>query len=147
MSFKWSLRQLDISNAFLHGFLKEEVFMQQPPGYVDSQFPSHVCKLHKSLYGLKQAPRAWFDRFTSQLLHLGFVPSLADPSLFIYHYHHTTIYLLLYVDDIIITGNDSTQISHLITTLSHAFELKDLGALSYFLGIQIIPTKFGLTLC
>ena len=121
--------------------------MQQPPGYVDSQFPSHVCKLHKSLYGLKQAPRAWFDRFTSQLLHLGFVASLADPSLFFYHYHHTTIYLLLYVDDIIITGNDSTQISHLITTLSHAFELKDLGALSYFLGIQIIPTRFGLTLC
>ena len=90
VSFRWSLRQLDISNAFLHGFLKEEVFMQQPPGYVDSQFPSHVCKLHKSLYGLKQAPRAWFDRFTSQLLHLGFVASLADPSLFIYlspYYH------------------------------------------------------------
>ena len=108
VSFRWSLRQFDISNAFLHGFLKEEVFMQQPPGYVDSHFPSHVCKLHKSLYGLKQDPRAWFDRFTSQLLHLGFVASLADPSLFIYHYDHTTIYLLLYVDDIIITGNDST---------------------------------------
>ena len=121
--------------------------MQQPPGYVDSQFPSHVCKLHKSLYGLKQAPRAWFDRFTSQLLHLGFVASLADPSLFIYQFNHTTIYLLLYVDDIIITGNNSTQISHLIIALSHTFELKDLGALSYFLGIQIIPTRCGLTLC
>ena len=147
VSFRWSLRQLDISNAFLHGFLKEEVFMQQPPGYVDSHFPSHVCKLHKSLYGLKQAPQAWFDCFTSQLLHLGFVDSLADPSLFIYHYDHTTIYLLLYVADIIITGNDSTQISHLITALSHTFELKDLGALSYFLGIQIIPTRCGLTIC
>ena len=144
VSFKWSLRQLDISNAFFHGFLKEEVFMQQPPGYVDSHYPSHVCKLHKSLYGLKQAPRAWFDRFTSQLLHLGFVASLADPSLFIYQSNHTTIYLLLYVDDIILTGNKSTQLSHLITALSHTFELKDLGPLSYFLGIQIIPTRCGL---
>ena len=71
VSFHWSLRQLYISNAFLHGFLKEEVYMQQPPRYVDHQFPHHVCRLHKFLYGLKQAPRAWFDRFTSQLLHLG----------------------------------------------------------------------------
>ena len=65
VSFHWSLRQLDISNAFLHGFLKEEVYMQQPPGYVDHQFPHHVCRLHKFLYDLKQAPRAWFDKFTS----------------------------------------------------------------------------------
>ena len=121
--------------------------MQRPPSYVDSQFPSHVCRLHKSLYSLKQAPRDQFDRFTSQLLHLGFVASLADSSLLIYHSHHTTIYLLLYVDDIIITGNNPSQISHFITTLSHAFELKDLGALSYFLSIQILPTSFGLTLC
>lgn len=108
MSFRWSLRQLDVSNAFLHGSLQEEVYMQQPFGYVDPQFPSHVYKLHKSLYGLKQASRAWFDRFTSQLLHLGFVASLANPLLFIYHHHQTTIYLLLYVDDIIIIGNDPT---------------------------------------
>ena len=73
--------------------------------------------------------------------------SLADSLLLIYHSHHTTIYLLLYVDDIIITRNNPSQISHLITALSHAFELKDLGALSYFLGIQLLPTKFGLTLC
>ena len=72
---------------------------------------------------------------------------MVDSSLFIYHNSHTTIYLLLYVDDIIITGNDPPQIPHLITALSTAFELKDLGALSYFLGIQIVPTKFGLTLC
>ena len=120
--------------------------MQQPSSYVDQQFLNQICRLHKSLYGLKQAPRAWFDRFTSQLLHLGFIASLVDSSLFIDHNSHTTIYLLLYVDDIIITGNDP-QISYLITALSTTFELKDLGALSYFLGIQIVPTKFGLTLC
>ena len=104
VSFMWPLRQLDVSNAFLHGFL-DEVYMQQPPSYVDSKFPNHVCKLHKSLYGLKQAPRAWFNHFTSQLLHLGFIASLVDSSLFIYHNFHTTIYLL-YVDDIIITSDD-----------------------------------------
>ena len=105
VSFNWPLRQLDISNAFLHGILKE-VYMQQPPGYVDSKFPQHVCKLRKSLYGLKQAPRVWFKHFTFQLLHLGFTASLADSSLFIYHNSHTTIYLLVYVDVIIITGNN-----------------------------------------
>ena len=81
--------------------------MQQPPGYVDHQFPHHVCKLHKSLYGLKQALRAGFDRFHSQLLHLGFEASIANSSLFVYHSHQILIYLLVYVDDIIITGNSS----------------------------------------
>ena len=147
MSFHWSLRQLDVSNAFLHGFLKEEVYMQQPLRYVDAQFPHHVCRLHKFLYGLKQTPRAWFDRFTSQLLHLGFMDSMADSSLFVFHSHQTIIYLLLYADDIIITGNSTSQVDHLVTGLSTAFELKDLGAFSYFLGIQILPTRLGLTLC
>ena len=114
---------------------------------MDHHFPHHVCRLHKSLYGLKQAPRAWFDRFVSQLLHLGFEASMADSSLFVYHSQQIIIYLLVYVDDIIITGNSSSQVSHLITALSQAFELKDLGALSYFLGIQIMPSRFRLTLC
>lgn len=84
-----------------------------------------------------------------KVLPLGFfsLASLADFSLFIYHCSYTTSYLLLYVDDIIITRNDTSQISHFITALSHAFELKYLGALSYFLGIQIVLAKFGLTLC
>ena len=75
VQFNWPLRQLDVRNAFLHGHLKEEVFMVQPSGYVDSRFPNHVCKLQKSLYGLKQAPRAWFERFSTQLLHMGFESS------------------------------------------------------------------------
>ena len=146
VSCNWSLRQLDVSNAFLHGLLKEEVYMTQPPGYMDSHHPSYVCKLHKSLYGLKQAPRAWFERFTFHLLHLGFTASMADSSLFIFHSSGTIIYLLLYVDDIIVTGNNSAQISSFIAALSQVFELKDLGPLSYFLGIQISPTKYGITL-
>uniref|UniRef100_A0A2N9EKF8 Reverse transcriptase Ty1/copia-type domain-containing protein n=1 Tax=Fagus sylvatica TaxID=28930 RepID=A0A2N9EKF8_FAGSY len=141
---QWSLRQLDVSNAFLHGLLKENVYMTQPIGFIDSAKPSHVCQLQKSLYGLKQAPRAWFERFTSHLLTLGFSASVADASLFILHHGSTTVYLLLYVDDIIITGNNPTAISDIITQLSNAFELKDLGPLRYFLGLQIDYKKVGL---
>ena len=124
-----------MSNAFLHAILKEDVYMHQPPGYMDSLHPSYVCKLHKSLYGLKQTPRAWLVRFTFHLLHLGFIASLANNFLFIFQSSSSIIYLLLYVDDIIVTGNNSSQIANLITTLSQLFELKDLGPLNHFLGI------------
>uniref|UniRef100_A0A2N9IJX2 Reverse transcriptase Ty1/copia-type domain-containing protein n=1 Tax=Fagus sylvatica TaxID=28930 RepID=A0A2N9IJX2_FAGSY len=97
----------------------------------------HVCKLHKSLYGLKQAPRAWFERFTSQLEILGFHASTADPSLFTFKANHDTLYLLLYVDDIIITGTSPSLITNLIHKLQTTFELKDLGPLHYFLGLQL----------
>ena len=84
VSCNWPLKQLDVSYAFLHDHLKEEVYMQQPSGYVDAAHPTYVCKLHKSLYGLKQAPMAWFERFTFHLIHLGFQASFADSSLFIF---------------------------------------------------------------
>ena len=106
VQFNWPLRQLDVSNAFLHGFLREEVYMVQPPGYVDPAHPNHVCKLLKSLYRLKQTPRTWFERFSTKLLHLGFQASLSDSSLFIFRQGSLVVYLLVYVDDIVITGNN-----------------------------------------
>jgi hypothetical protein len=78
----WSLRQLDVKNAFLHGVLQEEVYMHQPPGYIDSKHPGYVCKLDKAIYDLKQAPRAWHARLCGKLETLGFVPSKGDASLF-----------------------------------------------------------------
>jgi hypothetical protein len=81
----WSLRQLDVQNAFLHGILEEEVYMKQPPGYEDKEKPSYVCKLDKALYGLKQAPRAWYARLSKKFFDLGFRSSKADTSLFFYN--------------------------------------------------------------
>jgi hypothetical protein len=146
VSLNWPLRQLDVKNAFLYGTLKEEVYMAQPQGYIDSTNSHYVCKLHKSIYGLKQAPRAWFDSFSTQLLHLGFTVSTTDSSLFIYHHKGVIAYLLLYVDDIVLTSNSTSILDHLILQLSQVFDIKDLGTLHYFLGIQVIRTPKNLLL-
>ncbi|KAJ0852435.1 putative RNA-directed DNA polymerase [Helianthus annuus] len=146
LSKNWPLRQLDVNNAFLHGILHEDVFMVQPPGYVHPQFPNHVCKLKKSLYGLKQAPRAWYNELTNFLLQFGFHKSLSDASLFIYNRHNTTCYFMVYVDDIVLTGNQPKFLDHFIQSLSNKFSVKDLGMLHHFLGVEVIPTSTGLFL-
>ena len=142
----WKVRQLDVRNAFLHGELQEEVFVEQPPGFVDPAYPNHVCKLHKALYGLKQAPRAWFNKFTNFLLEYGFTCSSADPSLFTYHHGDQTMALLLYVDDVLVTGNSQSLVDALITALSLQFAMKDMGDIHYFLGIQAQYHDHGLFL-
>jgi hypothetical protein len=145
--FDWTIRQLDVSNAFLHGALTETVFMQQPQGFVDKQHPHFVCRLHKAIYGLKQAPRAWFNRLSSFLQELGFIASLVDSSLFILKSGCTYTFMLIYVDDIIVTGSNTTLIHSLITKLQHEFPLKDLGPLHYFLGVEVSRTASSLHLC
>ncbi|BBG93855.1 transposable element gene [Prunus dulcis] len=141
----WSLRQLDVKNAFLHGDLEEEVFMRQPQGYEDPAYPEYVCKLKKSLYGLKQAPRAWNAKFTGYLPALGFKLSHSDPSLFVKHEGSDVIVLLLYVDDIILTGSNANLVQTVVDDLSSVFEMKDMGRLAYFLGLQITyPVSGGL---
>ena len=99
--------------------------MKQPPGYVDPRLPHHVCKLDKSLYGLKQSPRAWFSRLSTKLLEPGFHPSLADSSLFIYQQGGVCIYMLIYVNDIIITGSSSQALASLVISQHEAFALKN----------------------
>ncbi|WJZ98521.1 hypothetical protein VitviT2T_017037 [Vitis vinifera] len=115
VSHKWPLRQFDIKNAFLNGILHETIYMEQLLGYVDPRHPLHVCKLKKTLYSLKQVPRAWFQHFSSFLLRLGFSCSRADTSLFVFNQQDDLIYLLLYVDDIILTGNNFVLINRFIS--------------------------------
>ncbi|XP_013615307.1 PREDICTED: uncharacterized mitochondrial protein AtMg00810-like, partial [Brassica oleracea var. oleracea] len=112
--------------------------MRQPSGFVDKTRSDHVCLLHKSLYGLKQSPRAWFDKFSTFLLEFGFVCSIKDPSLFIYAKGKNIILLLLYVDDMLLTGNCTDLLQKLLADLNNQFRMKDLGKMHYFLEIQAI---------
>ncbi|KAJ0788607.1 putative RNA-directed DNA polymerase [Helianthus annuus] len=146
VSNKWPLRQLDIQMAFLHGDLEETVYMRQPPGFIDQTKPDHICLLHKSLYGLKQAPRAWFTKLSTSLHQLGFYGSKTDPSLFIRNSSGCLVYLLVYVDDIIITGNNSTVVASIIQQLNSLFALKDMGQLHYFLGVEVVHKGSDLVL-
>ncbi|WKA12737.1 hypothetical protein VitviT2T_030094 [Vitis vinifera] len=139
---KWDLFQMDVKNAFLNGDLSEEVYMQPPLGL--SIESNKVCHLRRALYGLKQAPRAWFAKFSSIIFHLGYTASPYDSALFLRRTDKGTILLLLYVDDMIITGDDLSGIQELKDFLSQQFEMKDLGHLSYFLGLEITHSTDGL---
>ncbi|GJS63466.1 ribonuclease H-like domain-containing protein [Tanacetum coccineum] len=144
VSQSWPIFQLDVNNAFLYGDLDEDVYMRPPEGY----FPSgnKVCKLKKSLYGLKQAPRQWNAKLTSTLIENGFSQSKSDYSLFTKTNKDVFLALLVYVDDIIITGNNVAEIEKFKVFLKSKFMIKDLRKLKYFLGIEVVDTDKGICL-
>jgi hypothetical protein len=133
-------------NTFLHDVLEEDVYMKQPPCFIDSSKPHFHCKLDNALYGLKQALRTWYSHLSLKLQALGFTPSKADISLFIYQQNHITIFFLVYVDDIIVTSSSSMVVDALLTDLKSEFALKDLGSLHYFLDIEVKHFSDGLLL-
>jgi hypothetical protein len=126
-----------VKNAFLYGTFIETVYCSQPTGFANHAHPDLVCRLKKSLYGLKQAPRAWYSRFASVLLSLGFVEAKSDTSLFVFRRGSDTVYLLLYVDDIILTASSTELLRRTISALQREFAMKDLGPLHHFLGIIV----------
>jgi Reverse transcriptase (RNA-dependent DNA polymerase)/Integrase core domain len=142
----WPLHQFDVKNAFLNGDLEEEIYMEIPPGYSHSGSQQMVCKLEKALYGLKQSPRAWFGRFCSAMSKYGYTQSDSDHTLFYRKRHEKIAVLIIYVDDMIITGDDQDEIGRLEERLSEEFEMKNLGGLKYFLGIEVVRTKEGISL-
>ncbi|GJX92200.1 ribonuclease H-like domain-containing protein [Tanacetum coccineum] len=146
VSRSWPIHQLDVKNAFLHGYLSETVYMHQPPRFVDPKRPDYVCHLQRSLYGLKQASRAWFQRFSGYATRVGFQQSKTDSSLFIYHRGSDIAYLLLYVDDIILRASSSAFLQRVISLLHGEFAMTDLGSLNYFLGISAQRSSTGLFL-
>ena len=135
-----------MSSAFLHGNLEKEVYMKLPPGHPQGSDLNLVCRPHKSIYWLKQSPRAWHAQLSAVLEESGFKRSNVDSSLFIHLGPTTKVMVLVYVDDLIIVGNDSDVISHLKVTLQQRFSITDLGNLKYFLGIEMATSHKGLFL-
>lgn len=145
-SNNWHLHQLDVNNAFLHGNLDEEIYMQLPLGLTTSK-PNHVCKLLKSLYGLKQSSRQWFAWLSSSLISKGFPQSSADHSLFTKKSASSFTCILVYVDDLILAGTNLDEISKIKAFLDLNFKIKDLGYLKFFLGLEIARSKSGIHMC
>ncbi|WVZ53096.1 hypothetical protein U9M48_004082 [Paspalum notatum var. saurae] len=128
----FKLQQMDVKSAFLKGFIEEEVYVRQPPGFESAKFPDRVCKLRKALYGLKQAPRTWHARLKSFLLKSGFVMGSVDKTLFLLSHRGDTLIVQIYVDDIIFGGS-----SHVLVSNEQEFEMSLMGELQFFLGLQI----------
>lgn len=120
--------------------------MTQPPGFQDATNPHHVHRLNKAIHKLKHTPCAWYSTMLLVIMNLGFQKSKADPLLFIYHNETILCYLLVYVDDLVITGSNSSFLTHVIHNLGIQFSLKDIGTLHYFLGLDVIPTTTELFL-
>ena len=139
----WKLHQLDINNAFLHGHLEEEVYLKIPTGYTTPHTPGQVCRLKKSLYGLKQASRQWNIELRGFLKHLGYHQCARDSSVFFKPTGTKLSIALVYVDDLLLTGDDEEGLQHLKMSLDKAFTIKDLGELRYFLGIEVARSVKG----
>jgi hypothetical protein len=146
VSRDWFIQQLNVKNAFLHDTLFETVFCYQPTSFADLAHPDLVCRLCKSLYGLKKAPQAWYNRFATYLTTLWFIEAKSDTSLFIFHRGSNTVYLLLYVDDIILTASGTELPRRTIFALQREFAMKDIGPLHHFLGITVERHPNGLFL-
>ncbi|CAL1388127.1 unnamed protein product [Linum trigynum] len=136
VSQNWFLHQLDVNNAFLHGDLQEEVYMRVPQGFV-APGDSRVCHLHKSIYGLRQASRNWYQKFSRALLAFEFKQSRADHSLFIHRKGVSFVAALIYVDNVILAGNDAEFIQRVKDYLHDQFTIKDLGSLNISLVLRL----------
>ena len=132
------LEQLDVKTAFLHGDLDEDIYMEQPEGFVVDGKSNMVCKLKKSLYGLKQSPRQWYKRFDHFMLESGFHRSIKDACVYFKRLGNDFwVYLLLYVDDMLIASKDQNEINKLKMLLKSEFEMKNLGEARKILGMEI----------
>jgi hypothetical protein len=133
---KWKLHQMDVKTTFLNGVIEEEVYIEKPQGFEVEDKKSHVCRLKKALYGLKQAPRAWYVHIDNFLTRLGFTKSKADSNIYFKIMDNEPVILVLYVDDLFLTGEENL-ISECKKRLATEIEMKDLGLMHYFLGLEV----------
>ncbi|GJU92999.1 retrotransposon protein, putative, ty1-copia subclass [Tanacetum coccineum] len=135
--YDYEIWQMDVKTAFLNGFLEEEIYMEQPEGFIDPNHPSKVCKLQRSIYGLKQASRSWNKRFDEEIKKFGFHQNLDEPCVYQKASGSNVIFLILYVDDIILMGNHIPSLQEVKDYLGKCFSMKDLGEAAFILGIKI----------
>ena len=134
---KFKLYQMDVKSAFLNGYLNEEVYVEQPKGFVDPTHPDHVYRLKKALYGLKQAPRAWYERLTEFLTQQGYRKGGIDKTLFVKQDAENLMIAQIYVDDIVFGGMSNEMLRHFVQQMQSEFEMSLVGELTYFLGLQV----------
>uniref|UniRef100_A0A2N9HS02 CCHC-type domain-containing protein n=1 Tax=Fagus sylvatica TaxID=28930 RepID=A0A2N9HS02_FAGSY len=142
----FKLFQMDVKSAFLNGFIAEEVYVEQPPGFENHEFPNHVFKLSKALYGLKQAPRAWYERLSGFLIEKGFTRGKLDTTLFLMFDGKDMLIVQIYVDDIIFGSTNENLCKEFSKTMQDEFEMSMMGELKFFLGLQIKQTEDGIFL-
>jgi hypothetical protein len=135
-SMGWKLHQMDVKTTFLNGDIEEEIYIEQPYGFVIHEKESHVCRLKKAFYGLKQAPRTWYVRIDGHLMSLGFNKSVVDPNLYYMTVNGEALIPVLYVNDLFLTGIECLIIECKYA-LAFKFEMKDLGMMHYLLGLEV----------
>ncbi|WVZ26295.1 hypothetical protein V8G54_004839 [Vigna mungo] len=141
----WDIQQIDVKSAFLNGPLEEEVFVNQPPGFVKNGQESKVYRLHKALYGLHQAPRAWNRYIDAMLIRYGFIKCTVEYGIYVRFFaQEDTLLICLYVDDLLITGSSTQEIESFKLKMKEELEMTDLGNLGYFLGLEFVQTKDGM---
>ncbi|KAM7489733.1 hypothetical protein LguiB_027217 [Lonicera macranthoides] len=143
----WVIHQMDVKSAFLNGYLEEEIFVEQPEGFVSQGQEEKVYRLKKSLYGLKQAPRSWYSRIDANLVNLGFDKSLSESTLYIKKVDDEILVVSLYVDDLLVTGSSKELIDKFKEEMKDVFEMTDLGRMTFFLGLQVNQKKNEIFLC
>ena len=143
----WGVYQLDVKSTFLHGELKEDVFVEQPQGYEIARKKNMVYKLQKALYGLKQAPRAWFSLIEAYIVKEGCVNSSSEQTLFIKQKGGKILIASIYVDDLLLTSNDEELLNQFKRSMMDEFDMIDLGKMRYFLGIEVMQKTDGILIC
>ena len=143
----WKVYQLDVKSAFLNGVLHEEIYVEQPEGFVKNEEKDKVYLLKKALYGLKQAPRAWYSKIDDHLLSIGFKKSLSEATLYVKHQSNEVLMISLYVDDLLVTGNNAGMIQEFKQEMMKVFEMTDLGLMTFFLGLEIKQAEYEVFIC
>ena len=139
--------QMDVKSAFLNGELGEEVYVEQPPGFVDAEFEDFVYLLFKALYGLKQAPRTWYDTLAEFLIKSGFTRGVIDKTLFHKNHKNDIILVQVYVDDIIFGSTNDALCARFAKLMQSRYEMSMMGELNFFLSLQVSQRKDGIFIC